>query len=228
LDTRPFHALDDVLAEIQQRWGQQALQPGSQLKQAGTPLPTGIRPLDELLKGGFPTASLSALYGTPTSGMTTLAYTTIAHTQTAGDEVVYLDVTRTINPAAAADCGVDLDRLLIVHPPDALTALEPLRDIIASRVVRLVVFDLAGDRSSLPLHRLRTSLHETGSVLLALTHHPLDAAQVRLRCERVAWLHEERDVIGCRVRATLEKHPTIPGGEAVTFDLPFTKAAGSC
>jgi RecA/RadA recombinase len=194
--------LDGLRAVIQQKWGQQALRPARQVA-AAVRLAAGIPALDALLGGGLPRGETSVFTGAPTSGKTTTAYHWLAAVQQMGEEVIYLDSSEVLDPAYAAACGVDLDRLLIVHPATLLAGLELVREVAASGVVGMVVLDAV--RINAPLQRLRLQQ----MALLLLTTTPVEtAAAVHLHFRRRHWLTDDRDIVGCEVEAQLLKHPT--------------------
>jgi RecA/RadA recombinase len=193
--------LDGLRAAIQQKWGQQALRSARQLDPT-TRLASGMPALDHLVGGGLPRGAISVFTGAPTSGKTTTAYHWLAAVQQMGDEVIYLDSQAVLDPAYLAACGVDLERLLIVHPPTLLTGLELVREVATSGVVGMVVLDAA--RINAPLQRLR--LQQTA--LLLLTTTPVETAAVHLHFRRWHWLTQDGDVVGCEVEAQLLKHPT--------------------
>jgi RecA/RadA recombinase len=193
--------LDGLRAAIQQKWGQQALRPARQVATAAR-LVSGIPALDTLLGGGLPRGVISVFTGAPTSGKTTTAYRWLAAVQQMGEEVIYLDSGELLDPAYAAACGVDLDRLLIVHPATLLAGLELVRDVAAAGVVGAVVLD--ADTVQAPLQRLR--LQQTAFLLL--TGAPVETAAVHLHFRRRQWLMAGSNIVGCEVEAQLLKHPT--------------------
>ncbi len=119
--TQP-QALASVVATIQQRWGDKALRRLSQVKTDTDGISTGDAALDRVLgRNGVPRGLLTCLSGHPTSGMTTLALNVLAHAQADGEVTVYIDADRTLDPAYAAQRGINLERLLVVWPqPRAL------------------------------------------------------------------------------------------------------------
>jgi len=225
LRAKTLENIDAVLAEIQQRWGQRIIQVARDYHLEIHTLSTGIEVLDGLLDGGLPIGKVAAFMGTPTSGITTLAYRVTAHSHATGAEVVFIDLPQTFNGGYAADCGVDLDRLLVARPPDLHVALDLTSEVVASRVVELVVLDLGQVSSKVALHRLHQSLVASPTVLLLLTSVPLQGTHVRLQVACRGWLRDERNVIGCTIQATVQQHPRVPVGRSACFDLYFGKGA---
>src|ERR1700685_3267339 len=78
-------------------------------------VPTGIRPVDELLHGGFPVGAITEIVGAECSGRTSLALSFIAGVTRVGNVCAWVDVSDTLDPESAAAVGVDLRRLLWVR-----------------------------------------------------------------------------------------------------------------
>ena len=213
--------LDKTLSDIRHKWGHKAVLLAKQLNSTGAPLPTQIDVFDDLLGGGLLQGRLTEFQGIPTSGMTTLAFLTIANIQRQGHEVVFLDMAQTMDAAYAADCGVDLTRLLIVHPPDDTHALELLREIAATGVIGLIVLDITGVGGTLPGAGLQRRLGKSPTIPLILTTRRTMTAAISVQITCKGWLQRRRDVVGCQVRAVVHKHPTIPAGKTAHFPLAF-------
>ena len=211
-----------VLAEIERRWGHRVVFAARELWHKSTTLPSGINALDDLLGGGIEQGKITALVGRPTSGITTLAYHLISSVHAAGQESVYIDLSQTFNGAYAAACGIDLDRLLVARPPDAVSALNLVRDIATSRVVNFVVLDFEGmGRPAVMLKRLHRRLTATGMALVVTANTALAHTHTRLQVACTGWLYDEADVTGCRIVATLQQHRAQPAGQSAMFDLHF-------
>ncbi len=90
-------SIDDVLEDIQRRWGPNAIQSARQIVP-----PTGILSHDGVvneLVGGLCRGKVNAISGVPTSGKTPLAYHWLAAAQHAGESIVYMDINGTFDPA---------------------------------------------------------------------------------------------------------------------------------
>ena len=77
--------------------------------------PTGVEPLDALLRGGFPIGAVTELVGQDCSGRTSVALSFLAQLTQAGKVCAWIDVSNTLDPVSAAATGVDLERLLWVR-----------------------------------------------------------------------------------------------------------------
>lgn len=78
-------------------------------------IPTGIRPIDDLLGGGLPVGAITELYGPECSGRTTVALSFLSRITQSANVCAWIDVSDTLQPESAAAAGVDLSRLLWVR-----------------------------------------------------------------------------------------------------------------
>ena len=78
-------------------------------------LPFRMAELDARLLGGLPRGQVSEVVGAASSGRTTLAWRWMAAATQAGVAVALIDTLDRFDPASAAACGLDLDRLLWVR-----------------------------------------------------------------------------------------------------------------
>jgi recombination protein RecA len=76
---------------------------------------TGIAALDDLIHGGVPVGAISKLVGPECSGRTAIALSFIARLTQANKVCAWIDVSDNLDPASAAACGVELERLLWVR-----------------------------------------------------------------------------------------------------------------
>lgn len=224
LQTEPQRRLEAVAAVIQKRFGADALRPLSELHRAPA-LPTEFAELDVLLGGGLPRGQISVLEGSASSGRTTLAQRIVARVQRDVAFVPYFDVGCTFDGETAAQCGIDLERLLLVRSEDRQVLVELLGALITLRISPIVLD--AGAAGKLPLlpARLSTQLAQANAILLVLSpfgNQRTNRAATRLQVEHVSWLQRgTTDVSGCRSRVTvLENRFASPGG-SVILDLYF-------
>jgi hypothetical protein len=183
----PQSILATLVAAIQQRWGSRALRHGHQLPVPSATIPSGFAALDTLLAGGFPRGAIAELLGAPTSGMTTLAFHTLAVAQQQGALGVYLDFGHTFDAAYAAACGIDLAALVVIRPVTLHAGLELLL-LLAERgdIGCLVIDSLAllqhttADTAMLLrfLPRVQRALLASHNAVLALTPLPYPAPMV--------------------------------------------------
>src|SRR5438067_9400947 len=74
-------------------------------------LPTGIAAVDALI-GGFPRGGMTEIFGSTSSGRTSLLISFIAQLTQAGEVCALIDACNAFDPYSAAAAGVLLQRLL--------------------------------------------------------------------------------------------------------------------
>lgn len=78
-------------------------------------VPTGIRSVDELLRGGLPASAITEIVGAECTGRTSLALSFVAGLTNNGKVCAWIDVSDALHPESAAAAGADLRRLLWVR-----------------------------------------------------------------------------------------------------------------
>ena len=106
-------ALEAALAHIEKEYGKGAIMRlGSRPDMNVEVIPTGSLTLDMALGvGGLPRGRIIEVYGSESSGKTTLALHCIAEAQKLGGYVAFIDVEHALDPTYAAALGVNLDDL---------------------------------------------------------------------------------------------------------------------
>jgi RecA/RadA recombinase len=188
-------------------------------------LPTGHRALDEALRtDGWPRGAFVHLDAPIGTGATTLALGSLAAAQAAGGVVAYLDPAGSLDPATASRLGVNLDWLLVVRPADVAEAVELAAWLARDGRIDAMVLDLATAAAPRELDRLARLLVRSGGVTLLLTGAAgREAAGVRVRLRRRAWLAVGRDLVGQRVEASVDRHRWALAGGRAELDLFFVE-----
>lgn len=115
-----------------------------EVRQLRPPLPTGFPVLDAALgAGGLPRGHLVEIFGPPDTGKTTLGLQIVARAQRAGLTAGWVDADRTFDPDYAAALGVEIERLPLVQPDSAESAMAMLRRLISSGALDLIMVDSA-------------------------------------------------------------------------------------
>jgi recombination protein RecA len=103
---------------------------------------TGALALDIALGvGGLPRGRVVEIYGPESSGKSTMAMHVVAEAQRNGGICAYVDAEHAMDPAYAANIGVDIDELLISQPDTGEQALEIVDMLIRSGALDVVVID---------------------------------------------------------------------------------------
>ena len=137
-------ALETVTAQIERQFGKGAIMrygDGGDLMNVEA-IPTGSIALDLALGvGGVPRGRVVEIFGSESSGKTTLAQHILAEAQRLGGAVAYIDAEHALDPAYARACGVNVDEMLISQPDTGEQALEIVDMLVRSGAVDAVVVD---------------------------------------------------------------------------------------
>ncbi len=127
------HALQDALAAVRTRWGVHSIVPlGTQrARQAAPDADASTPPLWWPTPGTAPAPQLLELSGPASSGKLTLALLWLAALPLDGPLAI-VDVAGTVYPPAAAACGLDLRRLVVVRPPQRRDLLRVVLELTRS------------------------------------------------------------------------------------------------
>ena len=137
-------ALELAIGQIEKRFGKGSIM---KLGESATlppieAIPTGSLALDLALGiGGIPRGRITEIFGPESSGKTTLAQHIIAEAQKRGGLVAYIDAEHAMDPSYAANCGVNVDDLLISQPDTGEQALEICEALVRSSAVDVIVID---------------------------------------------------------------------------------------
>lgn len=105
-------------------------------------IPTGAISLDTALGvGGIPRGRVIEIFGTESSGKTTLGLHVLANAQKLGGQGAFIDVEHALDPGYAKKLGVNLDDLLISQPDTGEQALEITEHLIRSNAIDVIVID---------------------------------------------------------------------------------------
>ncbi|MCS6952505.1 MAG: hypothetical protein RMK57_08760 [Bryobacterales bacterium] len=156
-------------------------------------LPTGILPIDRAIQG-LPRGTLTELTGSVSSGKTTLFLAVLAQATARGEFVAVVDTRDAFDPASAAQCGVDLDRLVWVRCGGrADLAMKAADLLVHGGGFGVVGLDLAGVPARvlerIPLSwwwRFRRAVENTPTILLVLS------AQAQAKSCASCWMEFRR------------------------------------
>ena len=137
-------ALDAALAQIEKQYGKgSVMKLGDQSANMNIEVvPTGSLSLDLALGlGGMPRGRIIEIYGPESSGKTTVALHVVAEIQTQGGIAGFIDAEHALDPAYAANIGVDIDNLYISQPDNGEQALEITETMVRSGAVDVIIVD---------------------------------------------------------------------------------------
>ena len=137
-------ALDKTLGDIVKRFGDGSIMrlgEAESIMQVDA-IPTGALSLDMALGiGGVPRGRVTEIYGPESSGKTTLCQHIVAEAQKMGGTCAFIDMEHALDPGYAAQCGVDVDNLLISQPDTGEDALEIAEELVRSGAIDVIVID---------------------------------------------------------------------------------------
>jgi hypothetical protein len=180
------------------------------------PLPVGLAPFDRLLSGGLPRGRLTELVGRRSSGRFSIVLAALASMTSCGEAAALVDRGSHLDPQAAREAGVDLERLLWAQPrrvKEALAAAE----MLLSTGFPLVAVDLGlpplrGAAPEAAWVRLARAAEIEGAALLLASPYRVSGfaagAVVRMDEARFTWVGggaAPRVLVGTGSRLSLER-----------------------
>ncbi len=167
------------------------------------PFPTGLAPIDGLLGGGLARGRLTELVGRRSSGRFSVLLSALASATSCGEAAALVDRGSHLDPQAAGEAGVRLERLLWARPrrvKEALAAAEMLLSAGFPMVaVELGLPPLTGSAPEAAWVRLARAAEVERAVLLLSTPYRLAGfaagAVVKMTEPRFAWKGEGRSPV---------------------------------
>jgi recombination protein RecA len=141
--TERERALEMALQQIEKSFGKgSVMRLGEGSSEAVEALSTGSLTLDAALGiGGLPRGRVTEIYGSESSGKTTLALHCVAEAQRNGGMALFVDAEHALDTEYAKALGVDIDRLYVAQPTTGEEALEIMDAMIRSGAMDIVVLD---------------------------------------------------------------------------------------
>ena len=144
MDKNRKKALEAAIGQIERQYGKGAVMRFG----AGVAIPevdvisTGSLTLDAALGiGGLPRGRVVEIYGSESSGKTTLALHVVANCQKKGGVAAFIDAEHALDPPYASNLGVNVDDLLLSQPDNGEQAMEIVDMLVSSGAVDLIVVD---------------------------------------------------------------------------------------
>ncbi|MBS1709068.1 MAG: recombinase RecA [Armatimonadetes bacterium] len=136
-------ALEIALQQIEKSFGKgSVMRLGTTEAEPIEAISTGSLSLDAALGiGGLPRSRITEIYGSESSGKTTIALHVIAQAQKAGGMALFVDAEHALDIEYARRLGVDVDRLYVAQPTTGEEALEIMDSMVRSGAMDVVVLD---------------------------------------------------------------------------------------
>ncbi len=135
--------LEEAIEEIKQRFGEGSLIKIQDMKAVDVDsVSTGSISLDMALGvGGVPRGRVIEIFGTASTGKTTLSLHIISEAQKKGGVGAFIDVENALDPQYAKRIGVNMEELLISQPDSGEQALQIVETLVRSGEVDVIVVD---------------------------------------------------------------------------------------
>ncbi len=135
--------LKSAMAQLEKKFGEGTIMfMGENRRMDIESISTGSLMLDLALGiGGLPRGRIIEIYGTESSGKTTISLQAVAEAQKAGGMAAFIDVEHALDPVYARKLGVDVDNLLVSQPDTGEQALEIIETLVRSGAIDIIVLD---------------------------------------------------------------------------------------
>ena len=135
--------LQQAVDEIKQRFGEGAIMKLKEVRAVNVDVvPTGSISMDLALGvGGVPRGRVIEIFGSESSGKTTLALHILAEAQKRKGVGAFIDAEHALDPDYAKRIGVNIDDLLISQPDSGEQALQIVETLVKSGEIDVIVID---------------------------------------------------------------------------------------
>ena len=135
--------LKTAMAQLEKKFGEGTVMfMGENRRMDIESISTGSLMLDLALGiGGLPRGRIIEIYGTESSGKTTISLQAVAEAQKAGGMAAFIDVEHALDPVYARKLGVDIDNLLVSQPDTGEQAMEIIETLVRSGAIDIIVLD---------------------------------------------------------------------------------------
>jgi len=135
--------LEATLKNLQDRFGEGAIMRLGEVRKVDVDvIPTGSPSLDLALGvGGVPRGRIIEIYGSESSGKTTLVLHIIAEVQKKSGRAAFIDTEHALDPDYAGKIGVKVKDLLISQPDNGEQALDIVEALVRSGSIDVIVID---------------------------------------------------------------------------------------
>ncbi len=136
-------ALEMALSSIEKQFGKGAIMRLGQAARLNVDaISTGSIALDLALGvGGLPRGRITEIFGTESSGKTTIGLQVIAESQRQGGVCAFVDAEHALDPEYSRNLGVDVDALYVSQPGTGEEALEIMDYLVRSSAIDVIVLD---------------------------------------------------------------------------------------
>jgi len=209
--------LESTISEIQKQYGKGAIMRLGTIDSSKTidAISSGCLSLDIALGiGGIPKGRITEIFGSESSGKSTLSMHIVAEAQKNKGIAAYIDTEHALDPKYAGHCGVNIEELLVSQPDYAEQALEIVDHLVRSGSVQVIVVDSVA--ALVPKHELEG---EMGDSHIGLQARLMSQALRKLTSSihhsqtAVIFINQLREKVG----VVFGNPEVTPGGRALKF-----------
>ena len=132
-------SIDTLVKKINKEIDSKILRPLAELEPID-PIPFGIPTLDELTGiGGVPRGRITELYGTESSGKSSLCLSLVAEAQKLGLLCAFIDMEMALTKELATKFGIDMKQLIYSEPDTGEEALQVISELMENEVKLIIV-----------------------------------------------------------------------------------------
>ena len=216
IEKKKKSALNIALSKIEKQFGKGTIiKLDSDFKVKVNAIPTGSLSLDLAIGvGGVPRGRVIEIYGTESSGKTTLCLSLIKQAQKVKLKTAFIDVENAFNRDWARKIGINLQELLFSQPESGEEALTIAQTLIESNEIALIIIDSVA--SLVPKAELEGEMTDAQiglqARLMSKAMRKLTAS-INKSNTCVIFINQIREKIGVRFGSP----ETTPGGRALKF-----------
>ena len=135
--------LNKLLESLREKFGEGAIMTLGDVGRVDIDaISTGSFSLDNALGvGGLPKGRIVEVFGSESTGKSTLALHVISEVQKSGGKAAYIDAEHALDPEYAKRLGVKLNELLISQPDSGEEALNILENLVRSGIIDVIIVD---------------------------------------------------------------------------------------
>lgn len=133
----------DTMKYMNKKYGPSTIKHLSDAPDKMDRISTGSIFIDEISDGGYPQGGITEIFGSTSTGKTTLAIQACLEAQKKykDKDILYVDTEQSMNVHYAKGLGLDLKRCIFTQPTYAEEALDIIQEYVQSGEVSLIVLD---------------------------------------------------------------------------------------
>lgn len=209
-------SIETTISDLRSRFGEGAIMKLDEVRRVDVDaIPTGSISLDLALGvNGIPKGRIIEIFGSESSGKTTLALHLVANCQEKGGIAAFIDAEHALDPDYSKRIGVKIKELLISQPDTGEQALEIVEALVRSGTVALIVIDSVAALT--PRAEIEGEMGQSHiglqARLMSQALRKLTAIIAKSNCT-VVFINQIRMKIG----VMFGNPETTPGGKALKF-----------